>query len=81
MSSEWDLLILRVVVMKNGSGDGDRGGGEGSGRNGEGSGRNSEGCGRNSEGSGRNGRNWEVEQIKGTDSEGTMLMTIELEWK
>jgi hypothetical protein len=32
----------------------------------------------NSEGSSRNGANWEVEQIKGTDGEGTMLVMVEL---
>jgi hypothetical protein len=37
-----------------------------------------DGNGRNSEGSSRNGADWEVEQIKGMDSEETMLTTVKL---
>jgi hypothetical protein len=60
------LLIAAVAV------NGDGGGG------GSGSDDENDRNGRNSEGSNRNSANWEVEQIKGTDSEGTMLVTVEL---
>jgi hypothetical protein len=60
------LVILIVTVTINGSKDRD-GGGSSSGDNGND--RNS----RNSEGSSRNGANWEVEEIKGMDSEGMMF--------
>jgi hypothetical protein len=61
-------MILMVVVMVNRDGDRDRGGSD----------NGNDGNGDNSEGSGRNGTDWEVEQIKGMDSEGTMLTTVEL---
>jgi hypothetical protein len=63
-------LILRAAVTIHSSGDRDGGGGDGN-----------NGNSRNGEGSSKNGVNWEVEQIKGTDSEGTMLMMIEQEQK
>jgi hypothetical protein len=63
-------MILMVAVMVNG--DRDKGRGSGGSDNGN------DGNGNNSEGSSRNGTDWEVEQIKGMDGEGTMMMTVEL---
>jgi hypothetical protein len=67
-------MILMAAVVVNGNGDGGSSGGD------DGNGRNSRN-GDNSDGSGRNGVDWEVEWIKGTDDEGTMLAMVELEWK
>jgi hypothetical protein len=61
-----------VAVSISGSGDGDGGRGRG-GSSGNSGNRD------NSDGSGRNGVDWEVEWIKGMDSEETMLAMVELE--
>jgi hypothetical protein len=67
-------MLLIAAVAVNGDGGGDKGRGRGGSGSDNGNNRN----GRNGEGSGRNGANWEVEQIKGMDSEGTMLAMVEL---
>jgi hypothetical protein len=62
-----------ILMAINGNGDRDRGRGSsdnGNGRNGE----NRD----NSDRSGRNGADWEVEWIKGMDSEETMSAMVEL---
>jgi hypothetical protein len=56
-------MCLIAAVAVNGDGDRDRG------RGGGGDDENN----RNGEGGGRNGANWEVGQIRGIDSEGTMF--------
>jgi hypothetical protein len=63
-------MSLMAAVAVNG--DRDRYGGRGS------SDDRNEGNGGNGEGSGRNSADWEVEQIKGTDSEEMMLTMVEL---
>jgi hypothetical protein len=63
-------MILIVAIAINGDGDRGRGGSSGD----DGNDRNSD----NSDGSGRNGADWEIEQIKGTDSEEMVLATVEL---
>jgi hypothetical protein len=62
------LLLVEVAVNGDGGGGGSGGDGGGGGSGGD------DGNDRN----GRNSANWEVEQIKGTDSEGTMLAMVEL---
>jgi hypothetical protein len=66
-------MILMAAVAVNSNGDG--GGGSSDGDNGNGgNSRNRD----NGDRSGRNSIDWEVEWIKGTDSEGTMSATVEL---
>jgi hypothetical protein len=59
------MTAVAVDGDRDGDGSGGRGGGGGDDEN--------DGNGRNGEGNGRNGANWEVGQIRGTDSEGTMF--------
>jgi hypothetical protein len=66
------LIILIADVAISSSSSGDRDGGRGSGDN-----RNS-GNGDKSDGSSRNSVDWEVEQIRGTDGEETILAAVEL---
>jgi hypothetical protein len=63
-------MILMAEVATSSSRDGDRGRGRGS----DGNGRNGD----NSDRSSRNSVDWEVEQIRGTDSEETMSAAVEL---
>jgi hypothetical protein len=63
-----------VAVAINSNRDRDRGGGGGGGGSDNGNGRNRD----NRDRSGRNGIDWEVGQIKGTDSKETMLAMVEL---